>query len=69
MRLRESRLPLRFCNRYVSTGLRATAVSLPPELAVGVTDRPASAFQLLERVQFASLHVTWVDAQMTLGAG
>jgi hypothetical protein len=67
--LRESRLPLRFCNRYVGTGFPGDAGLLPPELATGVTTDLSSAFALLERVQFAALHVTKVDAQIEARRG
>ena len=69
VRVRESRLPLRFCNRYVGTGFPGDSGLLPPELAIGVTNDLSSAFQLLERVQFASLHVTRVDAQIEARRG
>ncbi|HET7047727.1 MAG TPA: hypothetical protein VFI54_05605 [Solirubrobacteraceae bacterium] len=67
--LRESRLPLRFCNRYVGTGFPGDEGLLPPELAAGVTSDLSSAFQLLEGVQFATLHVTKVDAQIEAQRG
>ena len=35
VRVRESRLPLRFCNRYVGTGFPGDSGLLPPELAIG----------------------------------
>jgi hypothetical protein len=69
VRLRESRLPLRFCNRYVGTGVPGDAGFAPPEVASGVTTDLTSAFQLLERVQFASLHVTKFDAQIEAQRG
>jgi len=69
VRLRESRQPLGFCNRYVGTGFPGDAGLLPPELATGVTSDVSSAFQLLERVRFASLHVTRVDAQIEAQRG
>lgn len=69
VRLRESRLPLRFCNRCVGTGFPGDNGLLPPELAAGVTTDLSSAFQLLERVRFASLHVTKVDAQIQARRG
>jgi hypothetical protein len=69
VRVRESRLPLRFCNRYVGTGIPGDEGIAPPELAAGVTTDLASAFQLLEQVQFTSLHVTMVDAQIDAQRG
>ena len=67
--LRESRTPLRFCNRYVGIGAAGDMGEAPPELASGVTSDLTSAFGVLESEQFASLHVTRVSAQIQARRG
>lgn len=70
LRLRESRQPLGFCKRYVGTGLAGDSNPQgPPELATGVTMDLAAAFGLLEQVQFATLHVESVTAQIKAQRG
>ncbi len=60
--LRESRQPLGFCKRYVGTGAAGDMGEMPPELSNGVSTDVASAFSVLDEVQFARLHVTSVQA-------
>ncbi len=67
--LRESRRPLRFCNRYVGIGTAGDMGEVPPELASGVTNDLTSAFGVLESAQFASLHLTRVSAQIQARRG
>ncbi len=67
--LRESRTPLRFCNRYVGIGAAGDMGEVPPELASGVAGDLTSAFGVLESEQFASLHVTRVSAQIQARRG
>ena len=67
--LRESRTPLRFCNRYVGIGAAGDMGEIPPELASGVAGDLTSAFGVLESEQFASLHVTRVSAQIQARRG
>ena len=69
LRLRESRQPLAFCNRYVGTGLAGDSAPGPPELAAGVTTDLAAAFGLLEQVQFATLHVENVSIRIDARRG
>ena len=67
--LRESREPLRFCNRYVGIGTAGDMGEVPPELASGVTNDLTSAFGVLESAQFASLHLTRVSVQIQARRG
>jgi hypothetical protein len=69
VQLRESHGPLQFCNRYVGTGLPGDAGMGPPELATGVSTDLATAFGLLEQVQFATLHVESVTARIDAQRG
>jgi hypothetical protein len=67
--LRESRLPLSFCNRYVAPGAAGDAGPVPPGLAFAVTSDLSTAFTLLEQVAFANLHVTRVSAEINAQRG
>jgi hypothetical protein len=67
--LRESGHPLGFCKRYVGLGAPGDAGPLPPELSSGIATDVASAFGILEQVQFAPLHVTGVDAEISARRG
>jgi hypothetical protein len=67
--LRESRVPLQFCNRYVGTAGTGTAGLAPPELALAASSDAATALGLIDQVQFAALHVTGVSAQISAQRG
>lgn len=67
--LRESRVPLGFCNRYVGTGSAGDLGMAPPEVASLASADVASAFAALERVDFAALHVTHVAAHLDAQRG
>ena len=67
--LRESREPLGFCNRYVGTGAAGDEGETPPELAEAASADVTSAFQDLEQVNFAALHVTHVVATLNASRG
>jgi hypothetical protein len=67
--LRESRLPLQFCNRYVGTGAPGDGSLAPPELALATTTDVSTALGLLDQVQFEALHVTRVLASVTAQRG
>ncbi|MGH2881911.1 MAG: hypothetical protein ACRDPA_04290, partial [Solirubrobacteraceae bacterium] len=67
--LRESRTPLGFCNRYVGTGTAGDEGETPPELASAASGDVTSAFQDLEQVDFAALHVTHVVADLHASRG
>jgi hypothetical protein len=67
--IRESRRPLGFCKRYVGIGFAGDSALAPPELSNGVATDVATAFGLLEQVQFARLHVTDVDASISAQRG
>ena len=67
--LRESRQPLGFCNRYVGTGTAGDAGATPPELANAASADVTSAFEDLEQVDFAALHVTHVVADLRATRG
>jgi hypothetical protein len=69
IQLRESRAPLRFCNRYVGTGPAGDSAGLPPEVATGAANDIATAFGLLEAVSFARLHVTHFVAHIDARRG
>jgi hypothetical protein len=62
--LRETREPLGFCNRYVGTGTAGDEGQTPPELASAASADVTSAFEDLEQVDFAALHVTQVVADL-----
>jgi len=67
--LRESRKPLGFCNRYVGTGSPGDAGEAPPELASAASSDVMSAFEDLEQVEFAALHVERVVADVDASRG
>jgi hypothetical protein len=67
--LRESKQPLRFCNRYVGTGTPGDQGLSPPEVANGASTDVTTALGLLDSVQFANLHVTGVSASLSLQRG
>jgi hypothetical protein len=67
--VRELRLPLGFCNRYVASGTPGDAGASPPALASLASNDVTSAFTALEQVRFANLHVTAVTAQITAQRG
>ena len=67
--LRESREPLGFCNRYVGTGTAGDEGQTPPELASAASADVTSAFEDLEQVDFAALHVTHVVADLHASRG
>jgi hypothetical protein len=66
--LRESRIPLQFCNRYVGTGSAGDSVQLP-ELASATSSDVTTALGLLDAEQFARLHVTRVTATISAQRG
>jgi len=67
--IRESRVPLRFCNRYVGIGTPGDSGLSPPELATATSSDVTTALGLLDAVQFAQLHVTSVTARIEAQSG
>ncbi|HEY5318405.1 MAG TPA: hypothetical protein VIJ20_10520, partial [Solirubrobacteraceae bacterium] len=67
--VRESALPLGFCNRYVSSGSPGDQGELPPALALATSNDVTTALSLLDSVQFAALHVTRVSANIDAQRG
>ena len=67
--IREVHGPLRFCNRYVSTGVPGNAGELPPALALSSSLDAGTALGLIDEEQFANLHVTHVVAQIDAQRG
>jgi hypothetical protein len=67
--VREIRGPLRFCNRYVTTGLPGDGSQAPPALALSASTDAGTALGLIDQVQFAALHVTHVSAQIDARRG
>jgi hypothetical protein len=67
--VREVHGPLRFCNRYVSTGVPGQGAEVPPALALSASIDSTTALGLIDAVQFASLHVTHVVAQIDAERG
>ncbi len=67
--LRGSRKPLGFCNRYVGTGVAGDEGLAPPELASAASADVTSAFGDLEQVDFATLHVAHVVADIDASRG
>jgi hypothetical protein len=67
--IRESSAPLGFCNRYVGTGVAGDSGIQPPELATAAATDVTTAFGLLEQIQFATLHVTRVVADIDARRG
>jgi hypothetical protein len=67
--VREIHGPLRFCNRYVTTGLPGDGSLAPPGLALSASTDAGTALGLIDQVQFAALHVTHVSAQIDARRG
>jgi hypothetical protein len=67
--VREIRGSLRFCNRYVTTGLPGDGSQAPPALALSASTDAGTALGLIDQVQFAALHVTHVSAQIDAQRG
>ncbi len=67
--LRETRAPLRFCNRYVSSPTPGATGSLPPILALLSSTDATGAFALLDAESFAQLHVTHVAVALDAERG
>lgn len=64
--LRESRAPLRFCNRYVVNAADTGGV---PGLALKMSEDVASALGAIDGAAFAGLHVTSVGADASIARG
>jgi len=67
--VREIRGALHFCNRYVGTGMPGDGTNGPPALATAASSDVGTALGLIDQVQFASLHVTHVSAQIDAERG
>lgn len=67
--IRESRAPLHFCNRYVSTGAPGGNGIFPPALALSAAGDTAQALGLIDSVQFTTIHVTHVAAALDAERG
>jgi hypothetical protein len=67
--LRESKLPLAFCNRYVAGGAPGDQGVIPPALAIATSGDVTTALSLLDSVEFAALHVTRVSASIDARRG
>jgi hypothetical protein len=68
--LRERNTKMRFCNRYVGTGTAGDGFTNgPPEVSSGVSNDVATALGLIDSVRFATLHVTKIQAAITVAAG
>jgi hypothetical protein len=67
--VREMRGPLRFCNRYVSSGVAGGGGDDPPSLALAASGDAGTALGLIDQVQFAALHVTHVSARIDARRG
>jgi hypothetical protein len=65
----EIRGALRFCNRYVSTGISGAGLGLPPALALSASIDSTTSLGLIDEIQFAALHVTHVVAQIDAQRG
>jgi hypothetical protein len=63
--LRERRLPLRFCNRYIATGTGEEASSVPIGMALDVQD----ALTLVDDFAGEPIHVTGFEANVKLQRG
>jgi hypothetical protein len=66
--VRELRKPLRFCNRYVTSGLGVAGL-LPPALALATSIDATTALSLIDQEQFMQLHVTRVTVQLDAERG
>jgi hypothetical protein len=68
--LREHNTELHFCDRYVGTGPAGDAnANGPPEVSSGAANDVTTALSLLDSVQFATLHVTSVSADIDASRG
>jgi len=67
--IQESRAPLGFCNRYVSTGAPGGSGIVPPALALSAAGDASQAFSLIDSVQFATIHVTSIAAALDAERG
>jgi hypothetical protein len=67
--IREIHGPLRFCNRYVSTGAPGGGAIVPSALALSASTDAGTALGLIDQVKFAALHVTHVSAQIDAQRG
>ncbi len=67
--LREQSTALHFCDRYVGTGAPGDAGEGPPEVSSGASTDVSTALALLDAVQFATLHVTSVTADIRAQRG
>jgi hypothetical protein len=67
--IRESSAPLRFCDRYVSSGAPGGSGGVPPALALSAAGEAAQAFSLIDSVQFTTLHVTHIAAALDAERG
>jgi hypothetical protein len=67
--LRESKLPLGFCNRYVSSGVPGDQGVAPPALALAASDDVSTALSLIDSVSFAPLDVTRMSATIDARRG
>jgi hypothetical protein len=66
VRLRESKRPLRFCNRYVVNGADTAGV---PGLATAMGGDMTTALDAIDSARFAALHVTSVQADVSFERG
>ncbi|MBB4662696.1 hypothetical protein [Conexibacter arvalis] len=64
--LRESRAPLRFCNRYV---VNASDTEGVPGLALAMANDVTSALAAVDATDFKALHVTGVQADVRIARG
>ncbi len=67
--LRETRAPLRFCNRYVGSPTPGATGSEPPTLALLTSTDATGAVALLDAESFAQLHVTHVAVALDAERG
>jgi hypothetical protein len=67
--LRERSTALHFCNRYVGIGAPGDGGEGPPEVSNGAATDVSNALSLLDSVQFATLHVTSVSADIRAARG
>ncbi|MDQ6776214.1 MAG: hypothetical protein M3071_08365, partial [Actinomycetota bacterium] len=67
--LRESKLPLGFCNRYVASGAPGDQSVVPPALALASSGDVSTALSLIDSVSFAALHVTRISASIDARRG
>lgn len=65
----ESAKPMGFCRRYVGIGGYGEASASLPELANGTSTDVSTALGVLDRVAFAALHVTGIQATINAQRG